>query len=63
MNIEERQKLLEICTEIVFISNWIKNRFFTGVQSIKNEVKLYIMALKKIKYKSKQKKAIYLLEN
>ena len=24
INVEERKKLLEICTEIVFISNWIK---------------------------------------
>ena len=47
MNIEERQKLLEICTEIVFISNWIKNRFFTGVQSIKNDSKIIYHGIKK----------------
>ncbi len=30
---EDRKKLLEICTEIVFISNWIKRRFFENVNS------------------------------
>ncbi len=33
INSEERSKLLEICTEIVFISNWIKKRFFENVKS------------------------------
>ena len=47
INIEERKKLLEICTEIVFISNWIKNRFFTGVRSIKNDSKIIYHGIKK----------------
>ena len=47
MDVEERLRLLEICTEIVFISNWIKNRFFTGVQSIKNNSKIIYHGIKK----------------
>ena len=33
INNEERNKLLEICTEVVFISNWIKRRFFENVKT------------------------------
>ncbi len=33
INSDEREKLLAICTEIVFISNWIKKRFFENVKS------------------------------
>ncbi len=30
---EERENLLKICTEVVFISNWIKKRFFENVKT------------------------------
>ena len=33
----ERLDLLNICSEIVFISNWIKKRFFTGIQNYENK--------------------------
>ena len=33
INSDEREKLLEICTEVVFISNWIKRRFFENVKT------------------------------
>ena len=37
IDIQERENLLEICTEIIFISNWIKNRFFEGIKDIKKK--------------------------
>ena len=52
------KKLLEICTEIIFISNWIKNRFFTGISLLKMIVKLFIMVSKKLKINKKKKKQI-----
>ena len=52
-----KEKLLEICTEIVFISNWIKNRFFKGVKSVKNDSKIIYHGIKKkLKINQNQKK-------
>ena len=62
INIEERQTLLNICTEIVFISNWIKNRFFSGIQSIKNDSKIVYHGIKKklnIKQNKKKKQILF----
>ena len=62
ITVSERQKLLEICTEIVFISYWIKNRFFSGVQSIKNDSKIIYHGIKKklkINLKKKKKQILF----
>ena len=47
IDVEERKTLLEICTEIIFISNWIKNRFFQGIKNIKNDSKVIYHGIRK----------------
>ena len=62
INSEERQNLLEICTEIVFISKWIKNRFFTNIKDIKNNSKIIYHGIKKknkINQKKKKKQILF----
>ena len=60
INPEEREKLLDICTEIVFISNWIKKRFFTDLKNIKNNNKIIYHGIKKKnKINQKNKNFIY----
>ena len=56
IDIQERESLLEICTEIIFISNWIKNRFFEGINNVKNNSKIIYHGVKKIKTNQKKKK-------
>ena len=56
IDIQERESLLEICTEIIFISNWIKNRFFEGINNVKNNSKIIYHGVKKIKKNQKKKK-------
>lgn len=56
IDIKERESLLEICTEIIFISNWIKNRFFEGINNVKNNSKIIYHGVKKIKTNQKKKK-------
>ena len=47
INPDERQNLLEICSEIVFISKWIKERFYTDIKYIKNNSKIIYHGIKK----------------
>ncbi len=56
IDIQERENLLEICTEIIFISNWIKNRFYKGIKNIKNNSKIIYHGVKKIKTNQIKKK-------
>ena len=57
INIDERQKLLEICTEIVFISNWIKKRFFEDVKTnINNKNRIIYHGINKKKNINQNKK-------
>ena len=66
INSEERSKLLEICTEIVFISNWIKKRFFENVKSnINNNNRIIYHGTTKKKNinQNKKKNKFYLLVN
>ncbi len=46
---EERGELVNICTQIVFISNWIKNRFFTSVNDTQKNNKIIYHGVKKKK--------------
>ena len=62
INPNEREKLLEICTEIVFISNWIKKRFFTDLNKIKNNNKIIYHGIKKkisVNQKNKKKQILF----
>ena len=47
INSDERKYLLEICTEIVFISSWIKKRFLKDIKDIKNNSKIIYHGIKK----------------
>ena len=60
INPDERIELLSICTEIVFISQWIKKRFFTNIKNIKNNNKIIYHGVNKKKNikQSKKKKQI-----
>ena len=42
-NVQERIFLLENCTYIVFISNWLKKQFFKGISDKKYEYKILII--------------------
>ena len=59
----DRLDLLNICSEIVFISNWIKKRFFTGIQNYENKNNriIYhgIMKKKNIKINKKIKQILF----
>ena len=59
----EREELLNICTEIVFISNWIKKRFFTGIKdNSKKNTRIIYHGIKKkenIKINKKQKQILF----
>ncbi len=62
INPDEREKLLDICTEIVFISNWIKKRFFTDLKKIKNNNKIIYHGIKKknkVNQKNKKKQILF----
>ena len=62
INTDERKNLLEICTEIVFISNWIKKRFFKNINDIKNNSKIIyhgITKKEKILQKNKKKQILF----
>ena len=62
INSEDRQNLLEICTEIVFISKWIKKRFFSNVNDIKNNSKIIYHGINKknkIQLKNKKKQILF----
>ena len=37
MKLEERKKILENCEKILFVSNWVKDRFFEGFKTKNNE--------------------------
>ncbi len=37
VNVRERQKILENCEKILFVSNWVKERFFEGFKIKNNE--------------------------
>jgi len=60
---DEREELLDICTEIVFISNWIKKRFFTGIkENSKKNTRIIYHGIKKkenIKINNKQKQILF----
>ncbi len=60
INPVDREELLRICTEIVFISNWIKKRFFEKLNSANTNTSIIYHGIKKkIKInQSKKKKQI-----
>ena len=37
VKLEERKKILENCEKILFVSNWVKERFFEGFKTKNNE--------------------------
>ena len=60
INPKDRIELLKICTEIVFISNWIKKRFFEKINSPNTNTSIIYHGIKKKKNirQSKKKKQI-----
>ena len=61
--VNEREDLLRSCAKIIFISNWIKNRFFldttTNIRSNYEIIYHGVLKKKKLIYK-KNKKIFYL---
>ncbi len=61
---KERKHLLKLCSKITFVSNWVKEKFFEGldIKNLKN-VRLYIQQLIKYQNFQKKKRLLLLLEN
>lgn len=55
---KERQELVNICSEIVFISKWIKKRFYSGFDSLNHQGKIIYHGIKKKKLINTSKKKI-----
>jgi len=58
-SIEERKKLLEYCDRLIFVSNWVKEKFFEGFEK-KNNPKCDVIypSILPLKYFPKKKKII-----
>ncbi len=56
---KERARLLKVCNKITFVSNWVKEKFFEGMD-IKNHEKCHVVypAIQKIKHFPKKEKII-----
>ena len=57
VTVKERKRLLKICSKITFVSNWVKEKFFEGLD-IKNHEKCHVIypAINKIsKFPNKEK--------
>jgi glycosyltransferase involved in cell wall biosynthesis len=53
---KERQELVNTCSEIVFISKWIKKRFYSGFDSLNHQGKIIYHGIKKKKLINTSKK-------
>ena len=42
VTVSERQKLLKLCSKIIFVSNWVKEKFFEGLD-FKNHEKCQVI--------------------